>query len=132
MEADVKPFSLSQTCPAAGNTVVATITGLDGNYDILSMQVSVVNNGTDAFLIELKTHRDGEWISYLSGTDFDTASSNLLFCSTTGPQELAADGAALVVCNIRKAWGVRISASGTAGDDTGVVTVQGLLTPGGL
>jgi hypothetical protein len=131
LEGDILSFSKSKTCPATGNTVVATLT-VNGNYDILSMTVSTVTNGTDGFLIELKMHRDSPWISYLSGTDFDTASDDMLFASATGPHELSAAGAAIVVVNIRKAWAVRISASGTAGADTAVVTVQGLLTPGGL
>jgi hypothetical protein len=108
---------------AAGFTSVLEV-ALNGQYDILTLQIAATEHGTDGFKVQVKPHSSGDYIDYLAGADFDSlVLANMLFASTTGPHELAAGGKALVVVNVRGAYAVRFQASASA--DHAHVAIKG-------
>lgn len=94
---------------------------IDG-IGLLNVEVCVTSNGLNAFRVELKDHSDGEWYTYLSGTDFDTATSNLPFVTSEGPHEIEAAECAHFHMNARNAYAIRFGA--TAVTDPGFITIR--------
>lgn len=88
---------------------------------VLNLQVTETggSSGLDGFKLLVKMHRDGAWVDLLSGTDWDTATSTLLYVSTTGPHEIAASGTATAIIRLRGvAWKFQATAAGADADVT--------------
>lgn len=75
------------------------------------------------FQVQFLEHPNGTWHTVLSGSDYATATATLLFCSTTVPNTLAADGETNFHIDVRAAHAVRFAASVASG--TADVTVRG-------
>jgi hypothetical protein len=68
-----------------------------GESGLVVMQVYNAGPGDlTAFKIQLLDCSDCEWYDYLSGTDFDTATSAMLFSTIMGPHEVTSNGYAHV------------------------------------
>jgi hypothetical protein len=125
-------FSMSRGSIQETALVVGELT-LGGQA--LAVNVEVVNalggSTLSAFSVELQDHPEGEWYSYLSGADFDAASGNLTFVTTTGPQELPANAKAHAHINPRAAYAIRFKAAGVAAAaPASTVTVRGYVLRG--
>ena len=110
---------------AAGLTDLAEIE-LKGDYDELLLEVvngAVAVTLTD-FAVLLKLHQDGEWFSFLSGTDWDAIDiADLYYVDSTGPHEVATGTIAQAIVNIHGAWAIKFQAAGA----TASVIVRGIV-----
>jgi len=79
--------------------------------------------GVDGFQILIKMDPDQEdWDTWLSGTDFDTATTILRSVSTTGPHEIGSNGCAWAIIDAAGVWSIKAQAS--ANTDPTTVTVR--------
>lgn len=84
---------------------------------------NAAGSGTlDGFKIQMQDHPDGQWYDYLSGSDFDTATTAMLFATTTGPHEVAAEGYAHAHVKAR-GYAIRFQASSAS--STASVRIRG-------
>jgi hypothetical protein len=99
---------------------------LQGNYDELLLEVengAVAVTLTD-FAVLLKLHQDGEWFTFLSGTDWDAIDiADLYYVDSTGPHEVATGTRAQAIVNIHGAWAIKFQAAGA----TASVIVRGIV-----
>lgn len=129
-------FELTATeVDSTGFTVIGDdtplISGLGTMNEIVVLNVGTLMNVTAcvtggdlvAFKVERKSSPNADWRDYVSGTDFDTATSSLPFIEAEGPHEIEADECAMFDLNVRGAYAVRFSATTNGGDDSAPVTV---------
>jgi len=125
----VSSFSCTAVSVAtSGNTEVATV-DLRAFPQRTWLWLSVNTDSTavlDAFLINAKVlYSETSYAGYLSGTDFDTATGSMAFCSTTGPHELGASATALCRVYVGGLEAIQIQASTST---LGSVTIYGTLS----
>jgi hypothetical protein len=97
------------------------LAGLDGNisFELFSAAGSATTNN---FSILRRLHDSGDWLNYISGSDFATATSKYT-PSIPGPQALPAGQSAWVDVDCGAAIGVQLWASVASG--TATLTVYG-------
>lgn len=117
-------------------TVTSAVTAFSNEYLFntgydhkVAIEVSVDGDGMNDFQVQLKHHPDGEWFTFLSGTDWDTASTSMLFCEATGPHEMADSGVANATISVRGAHSMRYRAQTDTTSAT--VTVRHTISSGG-
>ena len=108
--------SFKLTSTASGITSTAATIGtaivIRGWQSVVNLEIE--NSGSAAltdFLIELQDHPDGEFYDFLSGTDYATGTDDMLFCTSTVPNTLAASGKAHVIFRTWSAYAMRFQAT---------------------
>lgn len=103
-----------------GDVDILTITvGIVGVGQVCSFEVENQTGGSSLtdFKIWLKDHPNGEWYSYLAGTDFDsTTNRNMLFATSSGPHEVAANSKAHCHFFFNGAYGIKFSGTAVGGN----------------
>jgi hypothetical protein len=117
------PFQANNINVGTTLTLICQIplAGLD--HDI-SFEVSNAagSSTTNNFVIIRKLHDSGDWLNYLGGSDFATATSKCI-ASTPGPHQLPAGQTAWVDVDCGSAVSVQLWASVASG--TAVISVYG-------
>ncbi len=113
-----------------GLTDIGPILSVGGISDLLNLQVKPVGAALNAFSIMVQDHPQGEFVDYLSGTDFDAAgNSNMRWATTVGPHEIGDGAIAHVHARINAAHAIKFQASVAAG--TATVEIKGILSQRG-
>ncbi len=117
------PFQANNVTVGTALTLLATVP-LAGLGGLVSFEVqSAAGSATTAdFVIVRKLHDAGDWLNYLGGTDFATATSKSV-SSTPGPHQLPAGGNAWVDVDCGAAIAIQLWASVAAG--TAMLSVFG-------
>jgi len=130
---DIKPHVSTIVCdavsvPTTGNTTLAEL-DLRGFPQRKWLWLSVNTDATaviDAFAVNVKVvYEETAYAPYISGTDWDTATDNMKFCSGTGPQELGAAATAIARIYVGGLEAVQLTASTST---LGSVTVYATLS----
>ncbi len=109
------PFQANRVTVGPTLTLLAQVSlaGLDRDvsFEVQSAAGSATTNG---FVLVRKLHDAGDWLDYLGGGDFATATSKCV-ASTPGPQALPAGGSAWVDVDCGAAVAIQLWASVAAG-----------------
>ena len=125
------PFSATIPFQAVNVTVGPTLTllatvplaGLDGSTLSVQVRSAAGSAATVDFVVARKLHDAGDWLAYLGGSDFATATAKCA-ASTPGPHQLpAGGGSAWADVDCGAAVAVQLWAATAAG--TASVTVLG-------
>ena len=100
--------------------------------DFFNVEVTNAGGGSaDAlteFKVQLKSHATGQWYDFIGGTDFDSTDlSNMLFCTTQAPYDLASGEYSQFHIRVTGAYAIRFMANLANTDDT-TVTIYGSTT----
>lgn len=91
---------------------------------ILTVASDALSDATlSAGTLQVQPHPDSAWQDYLAGADWDAASTNLPFCTTISPAEVAAGEESYAVVKLYGVHAWRFFADVAA--DTALITVQG-------
>jgi hypothetical protein len=117
------PFQANNVSVGTTLTLVATVSlaGLDRDVSF-EVQSAAGSATTNNFVLVRKLHDAGDWLDYLGGTDFATATSKCV-SSTPGPQALPAATSACVDVDCGAAVAIQLWASVASG--TAVLSVFG-------
>jgi hypothetical protein len=109
------PFSATHITVGTSLTMLLQIP-LFGLDRLISFQLSNAAGSatTNNFQIIRQLHANGDWLPYLGGTDFETATSKCI-ASTPGPHQLPAGQSAWVDVDCGHAVAVQLWASVAAG-----------------
>lgn len=115
---------ITRTIAASTSFAYAELILVRGQRELaLSVKNEAASAATNGFTIDIKPHKDSDWVPYLAGSDFDTATENLPFVSSTGPHELGAGATAGLRVRFGLIYAVRIGAKLASG--TGNVVIRG-------
>lgn len=96
---------------------------LSGLASIINFEVSPDGGDLSAFVVQTQEHPQGEFHDFLSGADFDsTTNANMLWATTTGPQEIGDGNVAAAHVRINAAYAVKFKATASAANTT--VTIR--------
>jgi len=117
------PLAATVTVTTDYTTLVEDNPG--GNYDTVTLQVtSAAGSATlSDFRLSVKPHAGAEYEPFLGGADWASATENMLFCTTTVPNTLAAEGQATVKVNVRGWYAIKFEAK--VASNTAAITVKG-------
>jgi hypothetical protein len=117
------PFQANNITVGTSLTLLAQVplAGLDRDISF-ELSNAAGSATTSNFVIVRKLHDQGDWLNYLGGTDFATATSKCI-ASTPGPHQLPAGQTAWVDVDRGSAVAVQLWASVASG--TAVLSVFG-------
>ena len=117
------PFQANNVTVGPTLTLLATVSlaGLDRDVSF-EVQSGGGSATTNNFVLVRKLHDAGDWLDYLGGTDFATATSKCV-SSTPGPHQLPAGTSAWVDVDCGAAVAIQLWASVASG--TAVLSVFG-------
>lgn len=103
-------------------TTVLSVTGLTGE-GVGAFEIVAAGDALNQFAVQCQAHESAAWYDFLENTDFlSTDISNLLFCSTQAPYDLADGETSQFQIRLNGVYAVRLRATST-GSTT--LTVQG-------
>lgn len=117
-----REINLSATDVAAtGNTTIGTVE-LHGEGKWICFEVAVADQALDAFIMQVQTHPDGSWHTYID--DWTTPDDGVVF--TTGNlAAIAAAGVAFAIVDQCAFYAIRFLAS--AAVDGADINIRGLV-----
>lgn len=95
---------------------------LNGLSALANFEVKPTGGDLTAFVVQVQQHPGGSFIDFLSGTDFDTESNNMLWATDTGPQEIGDGNTAAAHVFLGAPYAVKFKATASAADT--VVTIK--------
>ena len=118
------PFQSTNVTVGPALTLVATVplAGLDRDVSFEVSSAAGSAAATNNFVVARKLHDAGDWLNYLGGTDFATATSKCV-ASNPGPHQLPPGGNCWVDLDCGAAVAIQLWASVASG--TATVSVFG-------